>query len=493
MDNTNKPVLKRAGKRPFLVDSDSEDEIRAALPAESDSWPRFLVVESSDPTLSLSKISPFVIQKWFAGISGSITNVKRLRDASFLVEAPTKRVSDMLLKRNGTLCVDREVKVVAHRTLNSCKGVIRCRELESMSEIEIRDEMKHYGVTDVHRVMVTRDGKKVPTNTYFFTFCLAKLPESVNVGYLRVRVTAFVPSPMRCFKCHRFGHTSKLCKSETEMCVRCGQPSHDGGCATKCINCTGSHTANSKECPKLKVEQDIQRVRTVERCSFPEARKKVMATMPNTSTPSFAQATASTASSKSLAGSAVDSALVEQVKALAEMICTLVNRIAALEARLAGSRPGSAPTTKENRPAPAGKPSGQTAPLKAVNPVPPPKPPQTSGLTAPPNAVTSKGQTAPLKAVNPVPPPKPPQTSGLTAPPNAVTSKGSAEPIKTANSKQRSGRHGLGSSVGASTHSDVGGVAVSRESLLRAGRLVLGPGGGGSRRGERGGRRSASL
>ena len=137
MENTNKPILKRAGKRPFLVDSDSEDEIRAALPAESDSWPRFLVVESSDPALSLSKISPFVIQKWFAGISGSITNVKRLRDASFLVEAPTKRVSDMLLKRNGTLCVDREVKVVAHRTLNSCKGVIRCRELESMSEIEI--------------------------------------------------------------------------------------------------------------------------------------------------------------------------------------------------------------------------------------------------------------------------------------------------------------------------------------------------------------------
>ena len=46
--------------------------------------------------------------------------------------------------------VDRPVHVSVHKTSNSSRGVIRCRELSDMSEIEIRDELKTKGVVEVH-------------------------------------------------------------------------------------------------------------------------------------------------------------------------------------------------------------------------------------------------------------------------------------------------------------------------------------------------------
>ena len=41
----------------------------------------------------------------------------------------------------------------------------------------------------------------------------------------------------------------------------------------KCVNCNGEHTAYSNNCPRWITEEEIQRVRTEQKISFPEARK----------------------------------------------------------------------------------------------------------------------------------------------------------------------------------------------------------------------------
>ena len=53
-----------------------------------------------------------------------------------------------------------------------------------------------------------KDTEKVPTNTLFLTFNTPYLPKEITVGYLKVNVALFVPNPMRCFNCNKFGHTS---------------------------------------------------------------------------------------------------------------------------------------------------------------------------------------------------------------------------------------------------------------------------------------------
>ncbi|CAH2020374.1 unnamed protein product [Acanthoscelides obtectus] len=60
------------------------------------------------------------------------------------------------------------------------------------------------------------------------------------------------------------------------MCT-CGQPNHPGEPCNehkKCINCEGQHAADSRECPRMKEEVAIQRVRTLEKISYLEAKRK---------------------------------------------------------------------------------------------------------------------------------------------------------------------------------------------------------------------------
>ena len=61
-------------------------------------WARFLVVESANEDLPLQKLSPFAIQKGFQAIAGTLKNINRLRDGSFLVECGKRAQAQNLLK-----------------------------------------------------------------------------------------------------------------------------------------------------------------------------------------------------------------------------------------------------------------------------------------------------------------------------------------------------------------------------------------------------------
>ena len=241
-------------------------------------WPRFLVMESSSDDLPLSKLSPFAVQKGFQVVAGILKNIKRFRDGSFLVECARKSQVMGLLKT--TQFVDRPVRVSIHKALNSSRSVICCRELSGMTEMEIGMELQEQGVVEVHRVTVKKDTGKVPTNTLFLTINTPDFPKEIMVDYLKVMVALFVPNPMRCFNCNKFGHTSQRCKFAAE-CTGCGKDKHEGQCKGPklCSNCNGPHASLAKDCPVWQKEKEIQCVRVEKRISFPEARQLVEAKM----------------------------------------------------------------------------------------------------------------------------------------------------------------------------------------------------------------------
>ena len=201
------------------------------------------------------------------------------RDGSFLIECGKRAQTQNLLWTNRF--IDRPVKVSIHKTLNSSRGLIRCRDLADMSEVEIRDEVKDQGVVWVNRVTLKKEGKVIPTNTLFLTFGSPEVPKEITVGYLKVKVDLFVPNPMRCFNCNKFGHTSQRCKVAAK-CLGCGKDKHEGRCEGPklCSNCNGPHASSAKDCPVWQKEKEIQRVRVEKRVSFPEARQLVEARMP---------------------------------------------------------------------------------------------------------------------------------------------------------------------------------------------------------------------
>ena len=72
-------------------------------------------------------MSPFVLDKVLQGWVGTVKSVKKLRSGVLLVEVTRETQATKLLTLE--LILDLEVHVSPHRSLNSCKGVVRSYEL----------------------------------------------------------------------------------------------------------------------------------------------------------------------------------------------------------------------------------------------------------------------------------------------------------------------------------------------------------------------------
>ena len=265
----------------FRLGNDLSTMITASA-SEVCSWPRFLVVKGSDPSNSLSKLSPFALNKAMVGILGTEPcNMKKLRDGNILVEVEKEYHSKVLLKIEKlclTMDISIPVSVTPHNGLNWKKGVIRCHDIKECSDDEILQGLEKEGVVKVDRIRVMREGQRISTGTFILTFQRQALPTTIRVGYVRVAVSQYIPNPIRCFKCQLFGHTKLNCKRK-EVCPRCGSDDHiDSNECTKeakCINCEGKHAANDKICPKWKEEKEIQKIKTERGVSYTEAKKFV--------------------------------------------------------------------------------------------------------------------------------------------------------------------------------------------------------------------------
>ena len=75
---------------------------------------------------------------------------------------------------------------------------------------------------------------EVKTNTLILTFNSPKIPESLKVCYLNIPVSQFVPNPLRCYKCQKFGHVTSKCK-HSETCARCSETGHKDYSCTKAL------------------------------------------------------------------------------------------------------------------------------------------------------------------------------------------------------------------------------------------------------------------
>jgi hypothetical protein len=122
-----KKKKKKKKKRNLSEDSDSDGERRqAALKAGvENAWPRFFVVRSMDADKPIGNMSPFLIQKWFAGVSTTGFTIKKLRNGDLLIECATRKASDLLRKRDGAVCVDRKISVSVHQQLKASSNFKR--------------------------------------------------------------------------------------------------------------------------------------------------------------------------------------------------------------------------------------------------------------------------------------------------------------------------------------------------------------------------------
>jgi len=284
MDISQKTHRRHTKRSKTSIDTDSDTSDSAS----TQHFVKYIVIQATDEQRPLTRLSPFWIHKSLSAAVGTLTSVKTLRSGSILVETSSKTYSNKLLSLSELAGVP--VKAEPHRSLNTSKGVVRCAELKKCSRDEILENLKPQGVTDHYNISVrSDDGQRRNTNTHILTFNLPTPPKEIKIGYLNVRVDVYIPNPVRCFKCQRFGHTIKFCKN-TQICPKCGESHTEEQCSNplKCINCGGPHTAFNKDCPKWVLEKKVQQIRAEKGCSFPEARKLATTNAPSQSVKSCA-------------------------------------------------------------------------------------------------------------------------------------------------------------------------------------------------------------
>ena len=229
-------------------------------------------------------------------IAGEPKSIKNLRSGDLLKESQEKSLLQM-----KTFC-GLKCSVTPHSSLNTSKGIIRCPALNRQTSDDIKESIVEQGVTDVRRITVHSDGVIKLTNTYFLTFNSPNLPTVVKIGFMQVlfvfialrpkstamviagryfmqvKVDVYIPNPLRCYSCQVVGHHETKC-GRHPVCCNCGELEHCGPSGVcdkpaKCVNCSGDHPANSKQCPQWEKKKKILKIKCKNNLSFPDARKQ---------------------------------------------------------------------------------------------------------------------------------------------------------------------------------------------------------------------------
>ncbi|XP_055932813.1 uncharacterized protein LOC129962838 [Argiope bruennichi] len=239
-------------------------------------FPTFFIIKRSlDTNETFHSVSPFLVEKAITSTVGEVKSTKKLRCGDLLVEVCSRKQSQQIVKMKALSNIP--VTVSPHASLNSSKGVISCGELFNVPIEEITKELQIQGVSHVRRISIRRDGQLLNTKHLILTFTSSKLPDHIKAGYMRLAVRPYVPNPLRCFKCQRFGH-SKSSGRGTLTCARCAEVGHDStDCIAqeKCVNCKGEHTSFSRNCFAWKQEKGIISTKVKNQISYQEARKLI--------------------------------------------------------------------------------------------------------------------------------------------------------------------------------------------------------------------------
>ena len=93
------------------------------------------------------------------------------------------------------------------------------------------------------------------------------------------KVEQFVPNPLRCYRCQKYGHHEDSCRGR-KVCGKCGQrdPGHHmNECEFpyKCTNCGGDHPVYARSCHIWRREKEILAVKYKNNIPYYETQKNV--------------------------------------------------------------------------------------------------------------------------------------------------------------------------------------------------------------------------
>ena len=215
----------------------------------AENWSRFLVLKSED------KIPSGILENRLLNACPSADMSFRLkRPNEWLVETTTKNQSQSILDIKEIEGI--KVDVSRHDSLNYIQGTVvlpNIQEEEIPSNRVLLESLKlrYNNIHDIETYEITsRKDQNNKLKIMKIKFIGQSIPLKIKILGQNREVRPFVPKPLQCNKCFRYGHTYKRCTNK-EVCAVCGSQHHitDWKCShVKCVNCGLQHHAKSKTC-----------------------------------------------------------------------------------------------------------------------------------------------------------------------------------------------------------------------------------------------------
>ncbi|GBN25210.1 hypothetical protein AVEN_114255-1 [Araneus ventricosus] len=179
----------------------------------------FVLKRTTTTNESFHTVSPFLVEKAITAKLGMTKSTRKLRSGDLLIEISTRKQAQQIIQL---------------KSLKSSKGVISCGEMLHVPMEEVLTVFQPQGVTNLHGIKIRQNGQLIDTKHLILTFHSPKIPDSVRAGYIKLKVRPYIPNPLRCFKCQRFGHSKASCRG-TLTCARCAEAGHDSSDSRKIV------------------------------------------------------------------------------------------------------------------------------------------------------------------------------------------------------------------------------------------------------------------
>ena len=172
---------------------------------ENNSFEKYLTfgIENTN----VNDVDIFELHREIVRCIGRVPKISNQGNGTLLIEAASPEESAKLKALDHFQ--GAKASCTPHTTLNQCKGVIYSYDLLKFSEEKLLHEFKDQKVIAVRRMHRKTNDSLIPQPLLILTFDLLRPPTIILAAWHKLRVRPFIPSPMRCFYCQKFGHTNK--------------------------------------------------------------------------------------------------------------------------------------------------------------------------------------------------------------------------------------------------------------------------------------------
>ena len=234
----------------------------------------------------LKSYNPIFIDKSLKKLIGTYQACIPLRNGNLMIKCENIQQMSQLLHSRYLSDGVRSVQIVTSVVQPAGAKAVIYRVPLDLTDEDLLEILKPQKVTYIKRF---KNKDSSYSTTVFLQFSSPQLPAEVRVGYLLFKVKSYIPKPLRCFNCNRFGHVASNCRGK-QRCSTCGGEHVWKECSAtvkKCPNCAGEHSASDKICPRYTKESVVLKIKHTQNLTYAEACKQYTKSQLSSSNPRF--------------------------------------------------------------------------------------------------------------------------------------------------------------------------------------------------------------